>query len=61
MGNKTQIFMLDFKNWCGMFSVMGVINGNHICITKLTSVFLKDYYYQKIKVCNIIIHAMVDN
>jgi len=53
--------MLDFKNWCGMFSVMGVINGNHICITKLTSVFLKDYYYQKIKVCNIIIHAMVDN
>ncbi len=44
-----------------MLSVMRVINGNHICITKPTSVLLKEYYYNKKKVCNMIVHAMVDN
>jgi hypothetical protein len=57
VGDKMQIVTLDFKNWCGMLSVMGVINGNHICITKPTNVLLKDYYYQKTRVCNMILHA----
>jgi hypothetical protein len=61
VGDEMQIVMLDFKNWCGMLSVMRVINGNHICITKPTSVLLKEYYYNKKKVCNMIVHAMVDN
>ncbi len=29
-----QVVMFDFKNWCGMPSVMGAIDGIHISIAK---------------------------
>jgi hypothetical protein len=49
MIDKMQVVMLDFKNWCGMLSVMGVIHGIHICIAKRTSNFWNHYYYHKTK------------
>lgn len=56
-----QVVMLDFKNWCGMPSVVGVIHGIHICIAKPTSNFSKHYYYHKTKGYNIVAQVVVDN
>ncbi len=56
-----QVVMLDFKNWCGMPNVIGVIHGIHICIAKPTSNFSKHYYYHKTKGYNIMAHVVVDN
>jgi hypothetical protein len=33
---------MGLKNLCGMPSVMGAIDGTHICIAKLVGGFLKD-------------------
>jgi hypothetical protein len=55
-----KVVMMDYKNWCVMLSVMGVIDGLHISIAKLSSVFYEDYYH-KIRGCNIGFQIMVDS
>jgi len=51
MGDKMQ----SIKNLCGMPSVMGAIDGTHICIAKPIGVFLKDYYYHKTEGYNMLL------
>lgn len=34
MAENMQVVMFDFKTWCGMPSIMGVINGTHIFVSK---------------------------
>ncbi len=53
--------MTKFKNCYGMPSVVGVIDGTHIAITKPFDVFAKDYYYHKIRGYSIVAQAMVDS
>jgi len=48
VSDKMQVVMTKLKNWCGMPSVVGVIDDIHIAITKPFDVFAKDYYYHKI-------------
>jgi hypothetical protein len=43
--------MMEFNSWCGMSSVMGVIDNTHIAIIKLLSVFAKDYCFYKLSNC----------
>ncbi len=52
--------MESFKQWCGLPNVHGVINGNHILISKPQTFFPKDYYYHKIGNYSIIVQAIVD-
>jgi hypothetical protein len=35
--------MNHFKLWCGMFSVLGTINGTHFFISKPSMFFPNDY------------------
>ncbi len=60
MGDKMQVVMTKFKNWCGMPSVVGAIDDIQIAITKPSGAFAKDYYYH-IKGYSIVAQAMVDN
>jgi hypothetical protein len=43
-----QNMMLDFKDWCGLPSMQGAIDGMRIFIPKPNSPFAKDYYFHKI-------------
>jgi hypothetical protein len=61
VGDKMQVVMTKLKNWCGMLSVVGIIDDIHIAITKPFDVFAKVYYYHKTKVYSIVAQAMVDN
>ncbi len=40
--------MLDFKDWCGLRSMQGAINGMWIFIPKPNSPFANDYYFHRI-------------
>jgi hypothetical protein len=42
---------MEFNSWCGMSSVMGVIENIHIAIIKPSSVFVKDYCFNKLSNC----------
>ncbi len=46
--------MMEFNSWCGMSSVMGVIDNIHFAIIKPSSVFAKDYYYHKTRGYNVV-------
>jgi hypothetical protein len=41
------IVINDFKLWCGLPNVQGVIDGTHLLISKPFMPFLEDYYYFK--------------
>jgi hypothetical protein len=41
--NEMQQMMVGFKNWCGLPSIQGAINGTHIYKTKHSKPFLEDY------------------
>jgi len=47
--------MMGLKKLCGMSSVMGAIDGTHICIAKPIGVFLEDNYYHKTKGYNMLL------
>jgi hypothetical protein len=51
--------MLEFKKWCGIPSVHGVIDYTHIAILKPTK-FVEDYYYFKNGAYSIVAQAVVD-
>ncbi len=55
------LIMMDFKSLCRTPSVMGVIDGIDINITKLVVGFSKDYYYHKNGGYNIVAQATIDN
>jgi hypothetical protein len=61
MNDKMQTVMFDFKNWCGMPNVMGVINGTHISITKPFGAYSKDYFFHKIRRYNVVAKVVVNN
>jgi len=60
VGDNMQVVMMDYKNWCVMLNVTGVIDGIHMSIIKLFSVFYEDYYH-KIGGYNIGFQIMVDS
>ncbi len=60
VGDKMQVVMTKFKNWCGMLSVVGAIDGTHIAITKHFGAFAENYYYQ-IKGYSIVARTVVDS
>lgn len=41
--NEMQQMMVSFKNWCGLPSIQGAINGTHIYKTKHSKPFLENY------------------
>jgi hypothetical protein len=41
--NEMQQMMVGFKNWCGLPSIQGAINGTHIYKTKHSKPFLENY------------------
>ncbi len=41
--NEMQQMMVGFKNWCGLPSIQGAINGTHIYKVKHSKPFLEDY------------------
>jgi hypothetical protein len=41
VGEKMHVIMLDFKNWCGLPSMMGAIDGTHIFERKPFNAFPK--------------------
>jgi hypothetical protein len=43
------VIMLDFKNWCGLPSMMDAIDGTHIFERKPSNAFPKYYFYPKKK------------
>jgi hypothetical protein len=49
-----QAMMEEFKQWCGLPSVQGVIDGTRIFISKIIY-FPKDYFYHKIRGYSIIL------
>jgi len=48
VGQEMECVMLKFKDWRGLRSVHGTINGMHISISKPNIAFVEDYYYHKI-------------
>jgi hypothetical protein len=48
-GVEIQVFMEDFKQFCGLPNVQGAIDGTHIIIFKPLTPFSKDYVYHKTK------------
>jgi hypothetical protein len=55
MDDKMQSIMMGLKSLCGMPSVMGAIDGTHICIAKPIGVFLEEYYYHKTEGYNMLL------
>jgi hypothetical protein len=51
--------MEEFKKWCGLLSIQGVIDGTHISISK-PIYFPKDYFYYKIGGYSIILIFVLD-
>lgn len=47
-GVNMQNMMLDLKDWCGLPSMQGAIDGMRIFIPKPNSPFAKDYYFHRI-------------
>jgi hypothetical protein len=45
---KLNVVMENFKQWHGLLSVHGGINGTHILIYKPKTLLPEDYYYHKI-------------
>jgi hypothetical protein len=50
--------MEEFKQWCGLPSIQGVIDGTHISISK-PIYFPKDYFYHKIEGYSIILMLLI--
>jgi len=46
-GVEIQVFMEDFKQFCGLPNVQGAIDGTHIIIFKPLTPYPKDYVYHK--------------
>lgn len=44
---ELNVVMESFKQWNGLPSVHGAINGTHILISKPQTIFPEDYYYHK--------------
>ncbi len=61
MGDKMQPIMFDFKNWCGMLSKMGALDGTHISIAKPYNVYYKDYFFHKTRGYSVVAQAVVDS
>jgi hypothetical protein len=60
MGDKMQVVMFEFKNWCGMFSMMGAIDDTHISIAKPSNVYFEEYFFHKTKGYNVVAQVVVD-
>jgi hypothetical protein len=58
-GQEMWEVMLEFKKWCGIPSVHGVIDCTHVAISKPTE-FAEDYYYFKKGTYSIVAQAVVD-
>jgi hypothetical protein len=58
-GDKMQVVMTKFKNWCGTRIVVGAIDDTHIAITNPSGAFVKDDYYHKTKGYTVVAQAMV--
>jgi hypothetical protein len=58
-GQEMRKVMLEFKKWCGIPSIHGVIDCTHIGISKPTE-FPEDYYYFKKGLYSIVAQAVVD-
>ncbi len=56
-----QTIMTIFQDWCGLPSVQGAIDGNHVFIAKPSTLFAEDYYYHKTGGHNIIAQTDVDS
>jgi len=52
--------MLDFKDWCGLPSMQGAIDGMWIFIPKPNNPFAKDYYFHIIGWYFIVYQTIVD-
>jgi hypothetical protein len=61
VSDKMQFVIMGFKNFCDMPSVMGAIDGAHICIVELVGVFSKNYYYHKTRGYNIVAEVVVNS
>ncbi len=61
VGEKMHVIMFDFKNWCGLPSMMGAIDGTHSFERKPSNAFPKDYIYFLKKGYNIVVQDMVNN
>jgi hypothetical protein len=47
VGDKMQVVMFNLKNWCGMTSVMGAIDGTHISIAKTFGVYYENFFFTR--------------
>jgi hypothetical protein len=57
---KLQMVMVQFKMWCGLPCVQGMINEIHIAITKASSAFENICYYLKTCGRNIVTQVVID-
>jgi hypothetical protein len=61
VGDKMQAILFDFKNWCGMPSMMGAIDGTHILIAKPFGVYFKNYFFHKTWGYSVVAQVVVNN
>jgi hypothetical protein len=61
VGEKMQVVMMDFKNWSTTPSMIGVIDDNHIAITKPSCAFVKQCFSHKTWNYSIVAQVVVDN
>jgi hypothetical protein len=59
-GDKMQVVMFNFLNWCGMPNMMGVVDGTHISIAKPSSAYYEDYFFHKKRVSSVVAQSMVN-
>jgi hypothetical protein len=59
-GVNMQNMMLDFKDWCGLPSMQGAIDGTQIFIPKPNNPFAKDYYFHRIGWYFIVYQTIID-
>jgi hypothetical protein len=60
VGQGMECVKLEFKDWRGLPSVHGTIDGIHISISKPNITFAEDYYYYKIRGYSIVPHGVLD-
>jgi hypothetical protein len=60
IGLKLQMVMEQFKMWCGLPCVQGMINEIHIAITKASNAFENICYYFKTCNHNIVTQVVID-
>jgi hypothetical protein len=53
--------MKNSKQWCGLLTMYGAIDGTHVLISKPFIPYPKDYYYHKFGGYFMVAQAMVDS